>query len=73
MSFYGADLDGQRKPNIAEQILHRADLANLPQPEPIIEDTLDARTVALLSGRNSTGKSFLALDWSCCIATGRPW
>lgn len=54
-------------------VLRRVQLADLPQPEPLIVDTLDQRTVALLAGRNSSGKSFLALDWSCCIATGKPW
>lgn len=54
-------------------LLSRAALADLPQPEPLIKDTIDRRTVALLEGRNSTGKSFLALDWACCVATGRPW
>ncbi len=58
---------------LAEHLLTRAQLADLPQPEPLILDTLDQRTVALLAGRNSSGKSFLALDWSCCIATGHPW
>ncbi len=55
------------------QVLDRAGLATLPQPEPLIEDTLDRRTVALLAARNSSGKSLLALDWSCCIVTGHPW
>jgi len=59
--------------SLADRLLHRADLDKLPQPEPIIEDTLDARTVAVLSGRHSTGKSFLALGWSCSIATGAAW
>ena len=58
---------------LAGRVLRRDQLGNLPQPEPLIEDTLDQRTVALLAGRNSTGKSFLALDWSCCIVTGKPW
>lgn len=61
------------RPTLSDLVLKRSDLGNLPQPEPIIEDTLDARTVAVLAGRNSTGKSFLALDWSCCIATGKSW
>lgn len=61
------------RPSLAAQILARAQLADLPQPEPLIADTLDVRTVAVLAGRNSTGKSFLALDWSCCLATGRRW
>lgn len=67
------DAAEQAPPSLADLLLRRSDLGSLPQPEPIIEDTLDARTVAVLAGRNSTGKSFLALDWSCCIATGKAW
>lgn len=58
---------------LADLLLRRGQLGDLPQPEPVIEDTIDARTALVLSGRNSTGKSFLALDWSCCIATGKAW
>ena len=60
-------------PHLRDKLLRRPQLADLPQPEPLIDDTLDQRTVALLAGRNSTGKSFLALDWACCIATGQRW
>lgn len=60
-------------PTLRDKLLRRSQLADLRQPEPLIEDTLDKRTVLLLAGRNSTGKSFLGLDWACCIATGRPW
>jgi hypothetical protein len=58
---------------LRDRLLRRDQLGDLPQPEPLIVDTLDQRTVALLAGRNSTGKSFLALDWACCIATGKRW
>lgn len=60
-------------PRIRARLLRREQLSNLPQPEPLITDTLDMRTIALLSGRRSSGKSFLALDWACCVATGKPW
>lgn len=55
------------------RLLDRAELEHLPQPEPIIDNTLDRRTVALLTGYWGTGKSFLALDWAACIATGKRW
>jgi hypothetical protein len=58
---------------LAERLLRRADLGKLPQPEEVIENTLDARTVAVLRARGGGAKSFLAIDWSCCIATGKPW
>ncbi len=63
----------EQRTSLAQQVLCRAQLADLPQPEPLITDTLDRRTIALLAGRSSTGKSFLALDWACCVATGHPW
>jgi hypothetical protein len=30
-------------------------------------------TLAALVAPSGAGKSFLAVDWSCCIATGKPW
>src|SRR4051794_4541821 len=69
--------DDAGRPSVAEQLrgqlLARADLTNLPEPEPLIENTLDRRTIALLAGHTGTGKSFIALDWACCVATGHAW
>ena len=62
-----------RGPKMADLLLTRRQLAALPKPEPLIEDTLDRRTVVVLAGHYGTFKSFIALDWSCCIATGRMW
>lgn len=59
--------------SLRRRLLTRAQLADLPQPAPLIEDTLDKRTVAVLSGRRAKGKSLLALDWALCVATGKPW
>jgi hypothetical protein len=57
----------------ARLAIDRAGLANLPDPEPLIADTIDRRSVALLAGYHGTGKSFVSLDWSACVATGVPW
>lgn len=54
-------------------LLDRAALATLPEPRPLITNTLDQRTTAVLAGHFGTGKSFLALDWAACIATGKSW
>lgn len=54
-------------------VLSRAQLADLPAMEPLIEDTLDRRSMAVLAGYWGTGKSFLALDWACSVATRQPW
>ncbi|RIR68654.1 hypothetical protein D2E62_06475 [Mycobacteroides abscessus] len=60
-------------PVLAASVLSRAALRCLPDPEPLIDRTLDRGTVALLYGRWGTHKSFLALDWAACVATGKPW
>ncbi|MGR7025683.1 AAA family ATPase [Geodermatophilus sp. URMC 62] len=63
----------RQKPSLRELILRRGDLARLPRPEPLIEDTLDLRTVALLAGYHGTYKSFVALSWTASVATGTRW
>lgn len=60
-------------PRMADHLLKRDELAMLPTPEPLIAGTLDRRTVAMLAGYWGTGKSFLALDWASCVATGKAW
>jgi hypothetical protein len=54
-------------------VLSRGDLASLPQPEPLIEDTIDRRTVAVVAGHFGTLKSFVLLDWAASVATGSRW
>lgn len=61
------------KPPIRDRMLTMSALANLPEPEPLIEDTIDLGTVTVLAGYWGTLKSFIALDWAASIATGRPW
>ncbi|WP_100502044.1 AAA family ATPase [Geodermatophilus chilensis] len=56
-----------------DRLITRRGLAKLPEPEPLISDTIDRRTVALLAGYHGTGKSFVALAWGACVATGTPW
>ncbi len=54
-------------------ILGRSELARLPRPEPLIDNTLDKRTLTFLAGPPGSAKSFVALDWAASIATGTPW
>jgi RecA-family ATPase len=49
------------------------DLGSVPPPAWLIADTIATGSAAVLGGRSSSGKSFLALAWACCIATGVPW
>ncbi|OCB33705.1 hypothetical protein A5675_21670 [Mycobacterium malmoense] len=39
----------------------------------MIANVLDQGTTALLYGKWSTGKTFIALDWAACVATGKRW
>ncbi len=61
------------KPTLASQLLTRGELAHLPQPEPLIEGTLDRGTVAVLGGYTGSLKSFTALAMACSVATGVRW
>lgn len=59
--------------SILSRVLDRDQLANLPAPSPLIADTIDKGTVALLAGYFGSLKSFLAIDWGASVATGRRW
>lgn len=61
------------EPRLSGLLLTRSDLRNLPDPEPMIDNVLDQGTTALLYGKWGTCKSFIALDWAACIASGKPW
>lgn len=67
------DTNADRPNPLARSVLTRDGLRDLPDPEPLIDNVLDQASVALLYGKWGTGKSFLALDWAACVATGRRW
>lgn len=48
-------------------------LASLPTPEPLIAGTLSRHTYTILRGRDGSFKTFVAIDWALCLATGKPW
>ncbi|WP_159030532.1 AAA family ATPase [Streptomyces sp. CB01201] len=48
-------------------------LDGIPEPEPLIDGMLFLDSLAWLWGPPGNGKSFVALDWSACIAQGIPW
>lgn len=58
---------------LASYVLRFDQLGTLPTPMPLIHDTIDLGTVVLLAGYWGTCKSFLAQDWSACVATGKQW
>lgn len=72
----GADIDSPippGPPTLAHDLLTRALLFDLPDPEPLIDGVIDQGTVGLLYGMWGSGKSFIALDWAASVAAGRPW
>jgi hypothetical protein len=56
-----------------DQYLDRAGLLDLTSPEPLIERVLPRHAYGILRGRDHSFKSFVAIDWALCLATGKPW
>lgn len=71
-----ADIESQVDRRYGE--LHRAlvdatDLDQLPAAQPLIDEILYRDSLNWLHGKPGHGKSFVALDWACHVATGRHW
>jgi len=45
----------------------------IPETKYLLDSVLPSEAVILLSGREGTLKTWLALDWAFAIAEGRPW
>lgn len=67
------DCSGVTADETRNQYLTRDQLDDLPRPDPLIDGILSRHSYALLVGRDSTFKTFIALDWALCVATGKPW
>jgi hypothetical protein len=63
----------KKRPKLMESILTPADLDDMPEVEHLIKGVLTQNSYGLLVGRDSTYKSFVALDWALCAATRTPW
>jgi hypothetical protein len=59
--------------SLEDRLLTPTRLRTLPEPTPLIDNVLDQGTIALLYGKWASSKSFIALDWACSVASGRPW
>jgi len=72
-----AILDAETRPgesaDLDAEYLTVNQLADLPKLAPLIDGVLSRGTYAVLRGRDSTFKSFVALDWALCLATGKAW
>ena len=49
------------------------DLRSLPDLSWLIDGLMPASGLSVLYGPSGSFKSFLALDWALCVATGLPW
>lgn len=49
------------------------DLLLQAKPDDLIEGFMHEQEAVVLYGEPNGGKSFLALDWALCVATGKPW
>lgn len=67
-------LDALRPPAPVFPFSQACDLLTGPKSARwLVRGWIEAGSVALLFGESTAGKSFQALDWSACIATGKPW
>ena len=49
------------------------DLLDTAPPDSLIDGFIQEQDAVCLYGEPNGGKSFLALDWALCVATGKPW
>lgn len=55
------------------KLLNLAQLRKLPPARPLIKGILDLDSESWLIGASGEFKSFVAIDWACHVATGKPW
>lgn len=58
---------------IQSKLLRGGQILEVPPPEPLIDGWLNLDSFSVLYGRPKSGKSFVALDMACCIASGAWW
>ena len=51
----------------------RADNLELTEIKWVVDDYIEADSLAQVFGDPGGGKSFVAIDLACCVATGKPW
>ncbi len=49
------------------------ELHDIEPPPFLIDGVIPSRSVNMLFGEFNLGKTFLAIDWAACVATGRNW
>lgn len=83
---YLLDIEGRRRaqsvdsakrakdrPAFLDTLISPTEFGDMPEVKHMIQGVLTQNSYALLTGRDSTFKTFTALDWALCLATGTPW
>lgn len=47
--------------------------ANIKAPDWVIHRLMEANSLGMIFGPSAGGKSFVTLDWACCVVTGKQW
>jgi AAA domain/DnaB-like helicase N terminal domain len=69
----GAGAKSDRLGQLRAALLDSDALDSIPAPQPVIDGFLYRDSLAWLHGKPGNGKSFVALDWAACVASGLPW
>jgi AAA domain/Bifunctional DNA primase/polymerase, N-terminal len=64
---------GKTSGRLRRAMLRRSELDELPDPVPLMDHVLFRNSVHVLAGKFGTYKSFVAISWAACLATGRSW
>lgn len=67
------DPDAPLVTDVADDVVNLAALRERVEPGALIAGVLPRHAYAVLRGRDGSFKTFAALDWALCIATGTPW
>jgi hypothetical protein len=62
-----------RADRLRAMMVGSAGLDSLPEPESLVAGFLDIDSIARMTGKSGHGKSFVMLDMSACVATGKDW
>lgn len=69
----GAPGGGTRYDQLLAALLDADGLKSIRPPEPLIGGYIVRDSLTWLQGKPGHGKSFVAIDWACSVATGQPW
>lgn len=63
----------ERVAAMASHVLTVAEVKQMPPPSWLVDGVVPEGGLILVAGHGGTKKSFLALDWMLCAATGHEW